>query len=72
MTPIKRKGRKTESGILEMKHNIEEQVAGTISRAKDQLERKGDWVADKVEHAIEKVEQSAETVKIVIDKKLSK
>ena len=72
MTPMKRKGRKTESGILEIKGNIEEQVADMAARAKDQVERKGNWVADKVDKAMQKVEQEAETVKIAIDKKPSK
>lgn len=57
---MKRKSRgKREGKVTDVKSRIRKQIEGMTARAQLQVDRKGAWVADKVDQALAKIERSA-------------
>lgn len=56
---MKRKSRgKPVSRVTDVKSRIRKQIEGMTARAQVDVDRKGVWVADKVEQALAKMERS--------------
>jgi hypothetical protein len=56
---MKRQSRsKAEARIKALKARIQTQIEGMASRAKVRVQRKGVWVADRVDQAMDKIERT--------------